>query len=347
MMWKRFQNIMRKYRLAVGKCYWDRKKKEEFSLEGKPPIQSILFLRQDGKVGDMVAHTMIFREIKKQYPEMRIAVITRGAAKKVIEQNPHVDKIYEYDKKNIGALARKIENEKYDILVDFSVMLRVRDMKLISLCKARYNFGVNREEWKLFDVSIPFSFQEHISNLYIIFLKKIGIPKVERGYELFFTDVKKKEEYMVLNPYAASHNRSFQKDMILKIAKRILSYPTIQIYLMGEKSKEKELMELAKILGNRAHPLVSKEISEIFPIIKNSCFVLTPDTSIVHIAVALQKDMIAVYRKDREGEFNSVVWGPNSEKAHVLYSDERDVNDWKTENWECLEQILEKILEKK
>lgn len=70
-------------------------------------------------------------------------------------------------------LARQISEEKYDLLVDFSIMLRVRDMMLISLCKARYTIGVNREDWKLFDLNVSFDFHSHITDLYGAFSRKL------------------------------------------------------------------------------------------------------------------------------------------------------------------------------
>ena len=41
-----------------------------------------------------------------------------------------------------------------------------------------------------------------------------------------------------------------------------------------------------------------KSIMDSASIIKHSNFLITPDTSIVHLGVALDKNMIAVYRSD-------------------------------------------------
>lgn len=67
---KQFQNFMRKYRLAIGRYIWDRKLHKhiiENFIENNG-IRFILFLRQDGKVGDMVVHTMIFRRLRSNIP---------------------------------------------------------------------------------------------------------------------------------------------------------------------------------------------------------------------------------------------------------------------------------------
>ena len=64
-----FQDYMREKRLKIGKYIWDRKDKVKI-LEGngfleENDIKSILFLRYDGKIGDMVVNSLMFREIKK------------------------------------------------------------------------------------------------------------------------------------------------------------------------------------------------------------------------------------------------------------------------------------------
>ncbi len=97
-----FQDYMREKRLKIGKYIWDRKDRVKI-LEGNSflednDIKSILFLRYDGKIGDMVVNSLMFREIKKVYPNIKIGVVARGAAMDIIKDNPNIDKIYEYHK---------------------------------------------------------------------------------------------------------------------------------------------------------------------------------------------------------------------------------------------------------
>ena len=93
---------MREKRLKVGKAIWDKKEKTNI-IEGNNfiednNIKSILFLRYDGKIGDMIVNSLMFREIKKVYPDIKIGLIARGAAIDIIKDNPNVDEIYEYHK---------------------------------------------------------------------------------------------------------------------------------------------------------------------------------------------------------------------------------------------------------
>lgn len=58
--------------------------------------KKILFIRND-HIGDMVYSTQIFREIKKEFPGVKIAVLATSSNKDIIEKDKNVDKIIEGD----------------------------------------------------------------------------------------------------------------------------------------------------------------------------------------------------------------------------------------------------------
>lgn len=348
-MWKKFQNFMRKYRLRLGRYLWDRKINKEKIVEGnfieKNNIHSILFLRQDGKVGDMVVHTMIFRAIKEQYPKIKIGVITKGAAKGIIENNPNVDKIYHFekDKNKIKKLAKQIAEEHYDLLVDFSIMLRVRDMMLISLCKARYNIGVNRDDWQLFDINVHFDFHSHITNLYGAFLDRIGVKYSSTKYEIFNEPLalETQNRVIVLNPYASNRHRSLSDEMVVRIGKEILQYKKIEIYIVGEASRKEELEEIAKNVGGNTRYYPTKSILDLVALIQRADLIVSPDTAAVHIASAFDKKIISVYLEDNEEIYYARMWAPNSSQAKIIYSNHENM-DWFA--WEEMEKNIDLYL---
>ncbi|WP_427170134.1 glycosyltransferase family 9 protein [Fusobacterium nucleatum] len=332
-----FQDYMREKRLKIGKYIWDRKEKSEI-IEGdnfleNNNIKSILFLRYDGKIGDMIINSLMFREIKKVYPNIKIGVVARGAAIDIIKDNPNVDKIYEYykDRKKIKELALKIKEEKYDLLIDFSEMLRVNQMMLINLCGARINIGIEKGNWNLFDISLNVrDFNQHISELYIKILKFLGISNIDSSYDVFSSDylLKKLElknkKYCVFNPYAASKHRSFSNENIERISKIILEKDYENLILIGNEDKTKELRKLNINNESKVKVIETKGMSEVAELIKGADLIVSPDTSIVHLGRAFDKKMICIYRKELGKEDrNSILWGPNSEKAKVIFVEEK------------------------
>ena len=364
-----FQGYMREKRLKIGKYIWDRKDKVKI-LEGngfleENDIKSILFLRYDGKIGDMVVNSLMFREIKKVYPDIKIGVVARGAAIDIIKDNPNVNKIYEYykDRKKIKDLALKIKEEKYDLLIDFSEMLRVNQMMLINLCGARINIGLDRKDWKLFDLSIEsgkdFKWTEHITKRYLAYLIKLGLKKEninisydiylkdEIKYEDFFNEIKESKK-LILNPYGASKHKSFNIENLENII-TYLKDKDIAIILVyfGDKYKELEFLE-----KKYKYVYIPKKIESILDtaiLIKKSDYVISPDTSIVHIASAFNKKMITVY-PPKGGKYgvDHLVWAPKSEYSRVIFCkdkigtyDEIDINTFNFD--EMKEEILKMI----
>ena len=364
-----FQDYMRAKRLKIGKYIWDRKEKSEI-IKGNNflednNIKSILFLRYDGKIGDMVVNSLMFREIRKVYPNIKIGVVARGAAMDIIKDNPNIDKIYEYhkDRKKIKDLALKIKEEKYDLLIDFSEMLRVNQMMLINLCGARINIGLDRKDWKLFDLSIEsgkdFKWTEHITNRYLAYLIKLGLKKEsidisydiylkdEKKYEVFFNEIKESKK-LILNPYGASKHKSFSIETLEKIINHLKNRDiAIILVYFGDKYKELEFLE--KKYNNIYMPQKIESILDTAILIKKSDYVISPDTSIVHIASALNKKMITVYPPNG-GKYgvDHLVWAPKSEYNKVIFCkdktgtyDEININTFDFE--EMKEDILKLI----
>ena len=61
-------------------------------------IKKILFLRYDGKIGDYIITSWIYREIKKQRPDIQIDVVGISKNEKLFLNNKSIDKFYKLKK---------------------------------------------------------------------------------------------------------------------------------------------------------------------------------------------------------------------------------------------------------
>ena len=163
-----------------------------------------------------------------------------------------------HERKKIKELALKIREEN-DLLIDFSEMLRVNQMMLINLCGARFNLGLDRNNWSLFDLSVEsnkdFKWSEHITKRYLAYLLKLGLKseEINLSYDIYIKDNSKYTEFLnkikeskrlVLNPYGASKHKSFSIDTLENII-TFLKDKDIAIILVyfGDKFKELETLE--------------------------------------------------------------------------------------------------------
>lgn len=344
-----FQNFLRNQKVKIARLLWDKKEKVKIIKEDlieKNGIDSIIIMRDDGKIGDMVVSSFIYREIKKQYPNIKIGVVTRKGATDIIKDNHYVDKIYEYKKDSsyLKNLANEIAKEKYDLLIDTSTILREKQIMFISKCDCKINLGVDKEGWQLFDISVPEEKNSHITKRFINILEVLGIKEIQSNYDIQISDealvkVEKKikeeenilevsgKERVILNPYTASKHRNFNRKNIEKIIEILLKYRENELYLLGHGENKKEILEIKeKIKNKRVHYIELAGIQEVIALIKNCEMIISPDTSIVHIGVGLDKKVIAIYREDVIGN-NGVLWGPNSDKAIQIFSKENKDDD--------------------
>lgn len=344
-----FQNFLRNQKIKIARLLWDKKEKVKIIKENlieKNGIDSIIIMRDDGKIGDMVVSSFIYREIKKQYPNIKIGVVTRKGATDIIKDNHYIDKIYEYKKDSsyLKNLANEIAKEKYDLLIDTSTILREKQIMFISKCDCKINLGVDKEGWQLFDISVPEEKNSHITKRFINILEVLGIKEIQSNYDIQISDealvkVEKKikeeenilevsgKERVILNPYTASKHRNFNRKNIEKIIEILLKYRENELYLLGHGENKKEILEIKeKIKDKRVHYIELAGIQEVIALIKNCEMIISPDTSIVHIGVGLDKKVIAIYREDVIGN-NGVLWGPNSDKAIQIFSKENKDDD--------------------
>lgn len=324
------QDFLRPKRLALGKAIWDKKKENtDLIIDNKidmSKVRSILFLRYDGKIGDMVVNTLMFREVKRKYPGIKIDVVARGAAMDILKYNPYVDNIYGYKKGKNKDLIAEIKGKNYDVLVDFTEMLRVNQMEFINKCAAKVNIGLDKKDWKMFDLSIElgedYDKADHITKRYGAYLKRLGIDSFEKKYDIYLADQEKYEEYdVVLNPYGASKHKHFNQDTLTYIIE-LLNKLGRKVILIYSPDKYEELDKFIK--GNphlKAELAVDiKGILDSAEIIKKSQLVITPDTSIVHIASAFDKKIISVYPPSG-GTYgvDHLVWGPLRGKENMIF----------------------------
>ncbi|MGL5934513.1 MAG: glycosyltransferase family 9 protein, partial [Cetobacterium sp.] len=145
-------------------------------------------------------------------------------------------------------------------------------------------------------------------------------------------------DIVILNPYAASKHRSFSREKILEISKEVLKKEKNKLVFIGEPSKKDEILEFIKNLKcDRVFYPELQGILDVAEIISHAKYIITPDTSIVHIGVSKNIPMTAVYRLDA-GDNNSVVWGPNSKLVKQIFSEdiaavgeEADINKFDVE----------------
>ena len=98
------------------------------------------------QIGDVLLTTPSIELLSRRFPDAKIDVFTEKKCLPMLENNPHINRLWALDKKNLPTLLHElrfyaqIAGEGYDIVVDFQQLPRCRWVVAFSRAKVRLSF---------------------------------------------------------------------------------------------------------------------------------------------------------------------------------------------------------------
>lgn len=210
--------------------------------------------------------------------------------------------------------------------------------KLLADLRPGCVIGFNKQEYKLYDHSIPFlDSSSHISARYKAVARLFGIEHPHYHYHLpgdaferervktLLAQHKGSQLCIAINPFTASTDKDFCRHQVSALIERLYTLPyKISVVMVGHSEKIRQLN-----LETALH-LPDSNINSAVEIVRHCDLVITADTAIVHIARAFDKPMVAVYNKRKlkdTGLPGYTIWAPGYDKARQIVCEETNVAD--------------------
>ncbi|CAH5268489.1 glycosyltransferase family 9 protein [Serratia marcescens] len=344
--WNRRRNYyLKRVRLSIkiyiAKLIWDKRRKSVFDVKS---VKTILLLRNEGTIGDVVVSTPL---VKCLYESgFTVDILLTKSSSAVMKHNAYIRNIYEAgDSNNEMFLKRfahtvdkstiKMLNENdYDLVVDLCLFdIPVHRMMLFSDINARFVLGFNK--WSCinhYSKSISFeNGKEHVTKATALVAHAVGINlKNRRDYDLHIPDdiTFEVREYLsgwkdkikiVINAFTGSPERNLSKEQVARL-----------VDMLNKKSKNIKLIildhrrELDVSLPDSAVINPFDSLHHVMALIREVDMIISPDTSIVHISAAWNKALICVYKNVTD---NNDLWGPGYENARQIIVNSRKIAD--------------------
>lgn len=328
------KKLLRNLRIWLGKMLLDTQihRYTDTQDNRNSNIKRILFLRQDGKIGDYIVSSFVFRELKKISPNLHIGIVCTKKDAYLYNQNPYIDQIHCVKKRDIidyircGLMLRKA---KYDIVVDPTIFIRNRDLLLLRLIKANQYVGYKKSDYRIFNVNIEGEY--HFSELYRIALEKVGFHIHNTQYDVPFNQDAQKEiieyleknnikNYIAVNFYGAARTKKVNNQNIPKYLAYLQKIcPNRPLVLLSYPEVMTNLRDLSAEF-DRVFVHETTTIFHTIELIRHCDQIISTDTSTVHIASGFNKKIIAIYRED---PIAFIHWKPMSRaETHILYYQE-------------------------
>ncbi|WP_336803921.1 glycosyltransferase family 9 protein [Erwinia aphidicola] len=299
-------------------------------------IKKVLLLRLDDKIGDMVVASGVIKLLAEK--KIDVYLLTGPCCANMLAHSEYLKKVFIYH--NRGSL-KYLAQEKFDAVIDFDDVVTYERCRLVHKIAAKCSIGFNKNRVPVYTQSIDFYDEnKHISGRHSKVLAFFGINEYDYNYHIpispdSVTRVDKLlsslnyRRLIAINPLTGSDDKDFTRDQVQGLIDHIAKkYPDDQVILIGIDSK------LISLNVSNAVFVDGSTVNTAAEIIRRADFVVSPDTSIVHMCKAFNKPLLAIYNKRRlkdTGLIGYKIWAPNYPGAYQMVVDQDDISQLPTQ----------------
>lgn len=276
-------------------------------------IETIVVLRYD-RIGDMVVSLPLIKALRAVFPRSNLAVIASKHNECIAEICSFIDSVYVKPKTLLKwiKLLSTLRRGKIDLVIDLNHAVAPHAIFTTVFINPKYvaspykdgRWGVPGTSLELYDVmppQHPLKYARPIAETYLDIAKELGYPiNNDIMYELPRIEAcssTRQKPYILINPIGSRTGMGLNSCDIEGIAKIALNFK-VTIYLSSLLTTYEVLSREFSFLDNVVVLKPTQTIIPLLPVVEEASLVITPDTSLVHIACAYQTPLIAIYTSD-------------------------------------------------
>jgi heptosyltransferase-2 len=295
-------------------------------------MNKILVSRTDG-IGDLLLTTPLFSELKRAFPRARITGLVSAYAAPLLINNPSVDSVIIYDKKEKG-LAEKLKKQKFDAV--FAVYPRPALAWEFFSAGIPLRYGTS-SRWYSFLYNRPVrlsrkSSEKHEADYNLAVAGEfLEGARAQKEY-LFITEEESlkadgllgrmgiKKGFIALHPGSKGSAWNLSEASYTKLAGMIVS-AGFEVLLTGSGAEREMLGRIAANAGvNAGLFLLGSELPlrDFAALLSRAGAVISCSTGSMHIAAALGVKTISFFPPDRIRAMRPRRWGPLGNDGIIL-----------------------------
>ena len=268
----------------------------------------ILVLRFSS-IGDIVLTTPVVRQLKTQVPGAQVHFATKPAYRSLLEANPYVDRTHVLSG-SLGELVRELRAERFDFIVDLHNNLRTRLIRLqLPGVLGRAFDKLNFQKWLLVNFKINQLPPVHIVDRYRAAAAPFGIRDDGGGLDYFIPPGQEVEvaaalptgfragQYVAVAIGAQHATKRLPVEKLIELVAKLTPHPVV---LLGGPEDEStgHIIELAfqKPISSLIYNACGQfSLHQSASLVRQSAFVVSHDTGLMHIAAAFGKEIFSVW----------------------------------------------------
>ncbi len=246
-------------------------------------------------IGDIVLTSPVLRILKSQ-KNIEVHFLTKDEYTSILEKNPYIEKIHVI-KNSVAEVKDQLFKEKFDYIIDLHNNLRSQLLRSLKVPIKRYSKS-NFKKFLYMFFGINLLNNKHVVDRYVDVLSFLNLKNDDKGLDYFLpkgslVDYDVKQKYITWCIGASKIQKQLSVSQIATIANKL----DLPIILLGGKEQKEHGDKIIQI-SNKARILNfcgEVSINQSAYLIKNSQYLFTNDTGLMHIAAAFQKKIISFW----------------------------------------------------
>lgn len=263
--------------------------------------QKILIIRFSS-IGDIVLTTPVMRCLKQQLPGCIIHYATKKQFASLLAANPHIDQIHTFEEKKLPTLIEALDKEKFDLIIDLHNNARSWLIRSNLGIEYRAFNKLNIRKSLLTSLKINLLPDVHIVDRYLQTIEHLGVVNDGKGLDHFIPE----KDIVALESLPSSVHNGFiafvigatyaTKRMPIEKAIEATNRMQLPVILIGGPEDAQAGDTIAQASSNTVLNACGKyNLQQSASIIQQSVRVYAHDTGMMHIAAALQKEVISIW----------------------------------------------------
>lgn len=314
-----------------------------------PDTERILIIRPSA-LGDVCRSVPLAAALKKHRPSAEIHWLVNAPFASVLEAHPAIDRVIPFDRKALGQHSRKLNlapvlgfmrslrAQHYDTVIDAQGLARSGLFAFATGAPLRIGHADARElGWLGLNRRLSPTPGQHTVDRMMSLLAPLGINEPEPDMRLYTrpadrqwldADPELADPYLVLAPTSLWPGKRWPIDRFADLARRLCADGE-RIVVIGAPGEEPQCAPLIA-LAREGLPVIDRvghtSIGQMLAIIERAKLVIANDSAALHMAVAMDRPIIALFgptRTDRVGPYRR----SDSVLQHITPSDRLDHKD--------------------
>ncbi len=285
---------------------------------------SVLLLRQD-KIGDALISMPVIRALRTKFPNAKIDILLGDAnydIRHALGNYINDALLYSKNPKTIIPLIKDLRKRRYDVAVDLMDNASTTSTVITRNCRALYAVGIEKSNAAVYSHIVPlldssrFHIVERIAQLLLPFDINPKVISLDLEYAISQEDKqsasvilsKKQDQFLLgINISSSAENRMWSEQHWIELIQHLKQKMSgVRIIGFSLPAHRASLMNIAA--ATQAEPAPESDSFHRFATLLSLCDgIVTPDTSVVHLASAWKTPCVAFFVQNNP---NVLPWAP-------------------------------------